>query len=334
MQTKLTIEDIAKKAGVGIATVSRVLNNTGYVSEKTRQKVNQVIEGCDYVPSATARNFVKQDSNMVGVIVPEAHNPYFASAVEGISGVLEQQELLLILCNSNKDFEKEEQILRLLNQQSLKGLIITPTIDDMDQKQIGKYKERIRAMKIPTVFMDSGFDFYDWDLVYFDNKANAYHVTKAALEEGCRDIGILTGDLHSKTARDRYRGYLQALEEYEVPLNGAHVYEGDFTTNTAYRITEKMLASASFPRTVFTTNNLSTIGFIKAVYDAGMELGKDIACISFDKLDTFEELKYSYLERNPMEMGRMAATLLMERVQDPKLPPRKYYLQSKIKMNI
>ena len=95
-----------------------------------------------------------------------------------------------------------------------------------------------------------------------------------------------------------------------------------------------MLASPSFPRTVFTTNNLSTIGFIKAVYDSGMVLGRDITCISFDKLDTFEELKYSYLERNPMEMGRMAATMLMERIQDPKLPTRKYYLQSKIKMNL
>lgn len=334
MQEKLTIEDIAKKAGVGKATVSRVLNNTGYVSEKTRQKVNQIIEGCDYVPSATARNFVKQDSNMIGVIVPEAHNPYFASAVEGISSVLDQQELLLILCNSNKNFEKEERILRLLNQQSLKGLIITPTIDDMDQKQIGRYKERIRAMKTPVVFMDSGFDFYDWDLVYFDNRANAYHVTKAALEQGCKDIGILTGDLHIKTARDRYRGYLQALEEYAVPLNEAYVYQGDFTADVAYQITREMLASPSFPRTVFTTNNLSTIGFIKAVYDSGMVLGRDITCISFDKLDTFEELKYSYLERNPMEMGRMAATMLMERIQDPKLPTRRYYLQSKIKMNL
>ncbi len=78
MQSKMTIEDIAEKAGVGKATVSRVLNHTGYVSEKTRKKIERVIENCDYVPSATARNFARQDSNMVAVIVPEPHNPYFA----------------------------------------------------------------------------------------------------------------------------------------------------------------------------------------------------------------------------------------------------------------
>lgn len=155
----MTIEDIASRAGVGIATVSRVLNNTGYVSEKTRAKIEEVIKNCDYVPSATARNFAKKESNMVAVIVPEAHNPYFAAAVEGISGVLEEQELLLILCNSDKDFRKEEKILHILKQQELKGLIITPAIDDLDKKELKKYKTIVESLYIPTIFMDSGVNF-------------------------------------------------------------------------------------------------------------------------------------------------------------------------------
>lgn len=141
MQNKTTIDDIAKKAGVGRTTVSRVLNNTGYVSEKTRKKIEEVIQSCNYVPSATARNFAKQDSNMIGVIVPEAHNPYFAAALEGIYEVLEERELLLVLCNSNKSFDKEEKILKLLKQQKLKGLIITPAIDDLDVQRILEYKK-------------------------------------------------------------------------------------------------------------------------------------------------------------------------------------------------
>ena len=91
MQNKTTIDDIAKKAGVGRTTVSRVLNNKGYVNEKTKKKIEEVIQSCNYVPSATARNFAKQDSNMIGVIVPEAHNPYFAAALEGIYEVLEEK---------------------------------------------------------------------------------------------------------------------------------------------------------------------------------------------------------------------------------------------------
>lgn len=334
MKTKMTIEDIASKAGVGIATVSRVLNNRGYVSEKTRAKIEEVIKNYDYVPSATARNFAKKESNMVAVIVPEAHNPYFAAAVEGISEILEQQELLLILCNSDKDSAKEEKILYTLKQQELKGIIVTPAIDDLDKGGLKEYKEIVESLYIPVVFMDSGLNFYEWDVVYFDNIANSYNAIKAAIEDGSREIGIITGDLQTKTARDRYKGYVQALEENGIDINEKYVYHGDFTVKTAYNITRKMLSKGKYPEIVFTSNNLTTIGFIKAVYDAKLKLGRDIHCISFDKLDIFEELKYSYIERNPLQMGRLAATMLMERIKEPELPARKYYMKSKIIVNI
>lgn len=334
MKTKMTIEDIASKAGVGIATVSRVLNNRGYVNEKTRAKIEAVIKKYDYVPSATARNFAKKESNMVAVIVPEAHNPYFAAAVEGISEVLEQHDLLLILCNSDKDFIKEEKILYTLKQQELKGIIVTPAIDDLNKGGLKEYKEIVESLYIPVVFMDSGLNFYEWDVVYFDNTANSYNAIKAVIEEGNSEIGIITGDLRTKTARDRYKGYAQALEESGIELNEKYVYNGDFTVKTAYDITRNMLATGKYPEIVFTSNNLTTIGFIKAVYDARLKLGRDIQCISFDKLDTFEKLKYSYIERDPLQMGRLAATMLMERIKDPELPARKYYMKSKIVVNV
>ena len=330
----MTIEDIASKAGVAIATVSRVLNNRGYVNEKTRAKIEAVIKKYDYVPSATARNFAKKESNMVAVIVPEAHNPYFAAAVEGISEVLEQQDLLLILCNSDKDFIKEEKILYTLKQQELKGIIVTPAIDDLNKGGLKEYKEIVESLYIPVVFMDSGLNFYEWDVVYFDNTANSYNAIKAVIEEGNSEIGIITGDLRTKTARDRYKGYAQALEESGIELNEKYVYNGDFTVKTAYDITRNMLATGKYPEIVFTSNNLTTIGFIKAVYDARLKLGRDIQCISFDKLDTFEKLKYSYIERDPLQMGRLAATMLMERIKDPELPVRKYYMKSKIVVNV
>lgn len=330
----MTIEDIASKAGVGIATVSRVLNNRGYVNEKTRAKIEAVIKKYDYVPSATARNFAKKESNMVAVIVPEAHNPYFAAAVEGISEVLEQQDLLLILCNSDKDFIKEEKILYTLKQQELKGIIVTPAINDLNKGGLKEYKEIVESLYIPVVFMDSGLNFYEWDVVYFDNTANSYNAIKAVIAEGNSEIGIITGDLRTKTARDRYKGYAQALEESGIELNEKYVYNGDFTVKTAYDITRNMLATGKYPEIVFTSNNLTTIGFIKAVYDARLKLGRDIQCISFDKLDTFEKLKYSYIERDPLQMGRLAATMLMERIKDPELPARKYYMKSKIVVNV
>lgn len=97
-----------------------------------------------------------------------------------------------MLCNSNKSFDKEEKILKLLKQQKLKGLIITPAIDDLDVQKILEYKKLIESLRIPVTFMDSGLDFNDWDTVYFDNAGGAYNATKVMIEHGFDDIGIIT----------------------------------------------------------------------------------------------------------------------------------------------
>ena len=332
LQEKMTIEDIAIKAGVGIAKVSRVMNNSWYVSEKTRMKVEAVIRNSGYVPSVAARNFAKQDSNMVGVIVPEAHNPYFGSAIEGISGVLDKSELLLVLFSSNKEFEKEEKILYQVKQQNLKGLIITPAIDNMKHEEVKRYMELISSMNIPVVFMDSGFELSDWDMVCVDNSASAYTIICKMIDQGNDEIGIITGNLKTKTARDRYEGYVKALQAYGLSVKSEFVYHGDFTTDTAYQITKNMLQKGKYPRTVFTTNNLTTIGFIKAVYDSGLKLGEDIDCVSFDKINSFEELNYNYIERDPRKMGTLAAEMLLNRTLNPELPTRKYYMPYKVRI--
>ena len=148
-------------------------------------------------------------------MVPEAHNPYFAAALEGIGNVLEDENLMLLLCNTRKDQEREEKILRMLNQQRLKGLIITPAADDTDAKETNRYKKCLEALNIPIIFMDSAVDLCQWDIVYFDNFMSSYNLVRGMLTNGCRDLGIMTGNLSTKTARDRYKGYTRALEEFE-----------------------------------------------------------------------------------------------------------------------
>lgn len=328
---KVTIENIAAEAGVGIATVSRVVNNTGYVSKKTREKVEKVINKSGFVPSVVAQNFAKQDSNMMGLIVPEAHNPYFGSAIEGISEVLDDKGLLLVLFSSNQDYEKEKKILQQIQQQNLKGIIITSTLDDVKKEVVDSYKKLIISMKIPVVFMDLGFSLKEWDVVSIDHKDSSYNIIKAMIKKGYEEIGIITGNLETKTARDRYKGYVKALEEYNIEVNQDFVYEGDFTTETAYKITTKMIKSKKYPHTVFTTNNLTTMGFMQAVVDKGLELGKDIECVAYDKINSFEKIKYNYIERNPMEMGKIAAKMLFERIDNPDMEARKYQIPYKLR---
>ena len=159
-----TINNIAMRAGVSKSTISRVLNNTGYVSENTRKKVEAVINETNFTPSAAARSLSMQDSSAIGVIIPEANNPYFGQTIEGISQVLDQQECFMVLFNTRLGSHNEAKALAMLSRQRPKGIIITPAIDNSKNEEIQQFKALLTTFHAPIVFMDSAIDLSNWDI--------------------------------------------------------------------------------------------------------------------------------------------------------------------------
>ncbi len=331
----MTIEEIAKKAGVSKATVSRVINNNGYVSEEKRQKVQAILEKIEYKPSAIIRKTGIKKVHTIGIIVSEMTNPYFLRAFEGISSIADQYDINLIFYNSDRKPEKEIKALKCLDDINVQGIIIAPTLDFDNLESSIKFGHVLNEIKVPIVFMDATVELDYRDGVFFDNFAGAYKAVDAMIQAGHKEISILTGDRNIKTVRDRYRGYCKALEMNGIQIKQELVYEGDFTKAGAYKVIKKIIREGKLAQAVFTSNNFSTEGFLQAILEEKLELGKDVFCMAFDRLDGYDmfELKYNYLERNPWEMGKTAMEMLLERLKNPAILCTRKIIPFNIVMN-
>jgi LacI family transcriptional regulator len=316
---KLTIKDIAEICGVSKSTVSRVINNSGYVNSETREKIEKVIKENIYQPSATARNLSKQESNTIGVIIPEANNTFFGEILKGISEVVDENNLTLIFCDTDNNNLKQEKALNMINVQGVKGLIMTPVNDNDNSEEEKKLKQRLKELNVPTVLLDRGIHKSIWDGVYFENYQSAYTATEILIKEGHKKIGVITGDLNLKIGKDRFKGYLDALEEHGIKRDSKYIYEGNFSVEKAYELTKNFISKNEMPDAMLTSNNLTTLGFIKALKEAKIDLGKDICAIGIDRYEVLDILDYGFsnVARDTIEMGRVAMRMLVDRINNP-----------------
>ncbi len=335
MDATVTIKTIAEKCGVAKSTVSRVLNNSGYVGKETREKIENVMREYNYSPSAMARNLSKQESNAVGVVIPEADNAFFGEVLRGISDVVDENDLTLLFCNTCNDLNKELNALKMLRNQRVRGLILTPAAEYDTKERIKNLRQALKAINVPIIILDRTIENSEWDSVSFDNYHGAYLATQTLINAGHKKIGVITGDQGLHIGRERYRGYLQAMSDHNIEHNSDYIYKGDFTSSTAYEITKKMLANGDYPDAIFLSNNLTAIGFFKAFFEAGLEFGKDICCIGFDRVEALDlfNLNYSYVERDAVNMGRIAMNMLLDRIKNPKgsmLTRREYIIPANL----
>lgn len=324
----LTISDIAKMAGVGKSTVSRYLNDTGYVSIETRKKIESVIESSGYVPSAVAQHLSRQDSGSVGLIIPEADNPFFAAVLNGISDIVDEKKLTLLLCNTNNSAEKDLRSLQLMQRQRVSGLIFTPAIEYKDLALSQEIKRRIKALNCPVVVFDRLINALECDTILSDNFGGAYAATKVLIEAGHKSLGTIAGDLSLDIARERLRGFQQAVADSGLQLNEAHIIYGEFNVEKTYTRTKEFLQSGNLPTAFFVSNNLGSYGFLRAINESGMRIPRDISYIGFDDVPGINLLgnQFSFMDRDAAGMGRQAVKMLLRRMEQPTLPVEQIYM--------
>ncbi|TDO85900.1 LacI family transcriptional regulator [Halanaerobium saccharolyticum] len=332
--SEITINDIAKEAGVGKSTVSRVINGSGYVSSETRKKIEKVMEENNYFPSAVARSLSKQESDTIGLIIPEANNPFFGEILSGVSQSIDENDLTLILCNTANEIEKDFRSLQVMLRQRSKGLIFTPA-GNYNKKQFKKLNNLIEKINCPIVLLDRSIEGFTTDGVYSDNFTSSYLATEALIKAGHSRIGIIQGDLSLSIGRERLAGYKKALEAYGLEINDHYIVPGNFDADTTYNLMIDLLNSeAELPTAFFISNNLSCIGFLRAVFEKNLKIPEDIAFVVFDKVAGQElfNMKYSYVERDVRKMGKKAMELLLKRFEHPDKPYEKVIIDSKLKL--
>jgi len=327
--SNMTIKDIAEKAGVSKSTVSRVINNTGYVSGQIRERVNRIINEYAYQPSAIARGLSTKDSCMIGVVVPTASDGFFGRILEGISEVADKKGYTVMFCTTDNDPAKEQRALATMRGQRVRGLLITPAAGYLSTDGFSKLRSALENLGIPVVLIDRAAKNLNWDGVYFDNFNGAYIATENIVRSGYKKIGTITSDTSLQLGSDRLAGFRQALADAGIREDERFILTSNqpISTQQAFRMTCDWIRDGRLPEAVLLSNGAIVNGFLKAILAHGLSPDRDVYTVGFDYVQAVDilNMRYSYLSRDADNMGRIAMQMLLDHF-DQKIPSRREYI--------
>lgn len=311
-----TISDVAKKSGVSLATVSRVLNNSGYVKSGTRERVLKAINEINYTPNAIARSLSKNETNTIGVIVPDIANSYFGEILKGISEVSEANDLNIILFNTDDNLEKELRALDMVKAQKIQGVIMTPNFggDELNTTYINK----LENLGVPLVLVAADVKYTNINGVFVDNIKGAFDATNALINEGHIKIGIVKGQKTSQPIKEMFMGYEKSLRFNNIDVREDFIYIADFRSDLAYEVTKEMLKSEDRPTALMVCSNMMTLGCVKAILEANLRIPEDMAIIGFNKNELFDlvGVGISYVDDAAEELGRTSMKMLNQIINE------------------
>jgi LacI family transcriptional regulator len=317
-----TIRDVAKRAGVGVGTVSRVLNDSPSVSDATRQKVLAVIEELDYSPNPIARRLSLGKTLAIAAIVPFFTRPAFVERLRGVEHVLADSEYDLILFNVETTAERDDYFRTVPRRERVDGLLIislSPRNGDVD---------RFLQAGVPTVLVDTRHP--DLSRVVIDDVTGGRLATQHLIDLGHHKIGFI-GDhfenpLNFVSSRDRYEGYRQALAEAGITLRPEYQCQGEHGREKARQMARDLLALPDPPTAIFAASDTQAIGVLEAAQDAGLEVPEELSVIGYDDIEIAGYLRLTTIRQPLFASGVEGVELLLESIADPPLSPRRVLL--------
>ena len=322
-----TISDVANRAGVSPATVSRVLHGASNVRPDTRARVEHAIQQLGYVPSAVAQSLRSKRTRSIALLVSDVTNNFWTTVARGVEDVAQRHRYSVLLCNTDEDLAKQCQYLDVLIRQQVDGVIIAP-YDSNPQHLDG-----LRSRNIPTVVVDRQVDGWDVDSVMSDSVAGSRALVQHLLSLGHRHIGVLSGPGTTSTAQDRIAGYCLALSEAGVPIDPRLIRHGEFRTTSGEELMHQLLDEGLAPSAIFAANNAIAMGVINALGKRGLRIPQDIALVCFDDLpDASHLFPFLTVVAQPVyDLGVNAAQLLLSRLEtEATLRPRHVVLPSRL----
>ncbi len=310
-----SINEVAARAGVSIATVSRVLNNHPRVKPHLRERVLQAINELGYQPSGIARNMRSQSLRVIGLIITDIQNPFFTSLVRAVEDVAYENQHTVLLCNSDEDIEKERLYVDVLSRERVAGVIVIPTGRE--------HLEPLRNLRVPIVVADRKLPGLVCDTVVIDNRAGAYAATDHLIRLGHRRIGLVCAPLGISVGRERREGYEDALRDHGIAVDETLIRVGDLKQSGGLRAAQELLSLASPPTAIFSVNNLMTLGTFQVVQERGMRIPDDISLVGFDDMPWFPLLSppLTSVRQPTYQIGAEAARLLFRRLREQTKAP-------------
>jgi LacI family transcriptional regulator len=301
-----TIKDVARLAGVSVATVSRVMNGSAVVSAPRRGRVQKAAARLNYSPNVAARSLITNRTHAIGVLLPDLFGEFFSEVIRGIDHVAREAGLHVLLSSSHADTEALIAALRAMRGR-IDGLIVmAPDI------AAPKALERARA-EIPLVLIDPGLGARGCDAISISNQEGAHALVSHMLELGHKRIATITGPARNIDAEQRLAGYRQALREHGVERDPELEITGDFTEPSGYEAAMRMLALKRPPTAVFAANDYMAIGVLGALSDANVRVPQDMALGGFDDIAMSRYLNppLTTVRVDAYRLGRRAAERLI-----------------------
>lgn len=314
-----TIHDVAKKAGVAPITVSRVINNSSYVSDHVRTKVNTAIEELGYVPNVIARSLKSKRTNTIALVITDITNPFFNILARGVEDAAFKAGFNVIICNTDESQEQEDNYIQLLLQKRVDGILLVPA--ETHSQSI----ELLRKHNTPVVIIDRYVENDGVDMVRGDSESGAYQLTKFLIDLGHKRITLLSGPDKVSTSIDRVRGYTRAMSDHHLD-EFVDYFFGKYSQESGAYLTREVFSRQDKPTAIFGGNNLVSIGALSALRQIGIKVPDDVAVVSFD--DIPESLSYdpfmTVISQPPYEIGQKATELLVIRIKNDQDAPTEF----------
>jgi LacI family transcriptional regulator len=322
----ITIRDVAREARVSIATVSHVINNTRYVSDELSKRVHLAMKKLGYHPNGIARSLKKKRTYTIGMIMPDNSNPFFAEVALGIEMKSFDLSYNVIFCNTNSDVQKESTYLDLLLKKRVDGIVFVSSGSNINSIKF------IKSQKIPIIVVDREIKGLEVDSVLVDNLSGGYQATKHLLNLGHKIISCISGPSLITPSSERIEGYKKALMEASLEIDEKLILMGDFQFEGGYKSAKKLLRMKRTPTAIFACNDLMAIGAICAIKEEGLSVPKDISVVGFDDiaLASFFNPKLTTVIQPKYIMGKLAANMLIERIRNKEMAPRRKLLKTEL----
>jgi LacI family transcriptional regulator len=328
MGKKITINSIAKDLGVSKSTISRAMNNLPGVGTDLRKQINDHIAEVGYSPNAVARGLSKGALKIVALILSDIRNPYYSDLAFYIQRLLIEQGYMLVVFNSENNLNKEIEFIDTIVNSNFAGLILLTA-------RKNAMSDELKNEKIPVVLVNRMLDIYNYkgDSVILDNFKAGYIATMHLIELGFPRIAYIKGNIESSASIQRYKGYLQALQNYKILFFPEDVLETDLKLNTGYTLAKSYIKNLkSKPKAIVIGNDLTAIGFIECCRENSVKIPEDISVIGFDNIifSSLYDINLTTVDQHVKQMSAETVKLILKQIDNPDATPERIILNPEL----
>lgn len=328
----VTIYDIAAKANVSAMTVSRVINNSGKISEKTRAKVKRVMEEMNYVPNMTARSLVLQQTKLLFLLITDIMNPFYTTLARGAEDAAKKNGYRLLFGNSDESLEKESDYVTTILATRVDGVLLAPAGDPSLP-----HLESLRKHQVPFVLLDREVPGIECDIVLGDSKEGARQLVEHLARQGHRHIAMVNGSASISSARLRLQGYKEGLKLNELDFYDKYVYETSFgSLNDPTEMGQWLDGLDPKPTAIVAGNNVLAVEMIRLLNQRGISVPGHMSIVCFDDLGPYSDVEplLTVAAQQAYQFGYMGVQMLVDRIQerDAALPWKKIVLPADLIM--